>query len=116
MHWILGQKKVILLPEIGRVKNFLSFIRPHSRICIGIYIFIFKKQTNKQKKKNKTEIQIKQKILKNKREYIRKMDYKKICGRLGEDFSRHSHFRKQEHFLWPYAYQKFRCLALPGTW
>ena len=53
MHWILGQKKVILLPEIGRVKFFLSFIRPHSRICIGIYIFIFKKQTNKQKKTKK---------------------------------------------------------------
>ena len=41
---ILGQKKVVLFPEIGRVIVFLSLFRPHSRICIRIYIFSFKKQ------------------------------------------------------------------------
>ena len=32
---------------------FLSLTCPHSRICIRIYIFNFKKQANKQKKKKK---------------------------------------------------------------
>ena len=51
-------KKVVLFPEIGRVKKFLSLTRPHSRMCIRLYIYIYiylyifniKKQTNKQKK------------------------------------------------------------------
>ena len=35
-------------------ENFLSLTRPHSRMCIRIYILDFKKQqTNKQKNKNK---------------------------------------------------------------
>ena len=109
-----AKKTVVLFPEIGRVKFFLSFTRlhsrmcirilknilsltrPHSRMCIRIYIFNFKKQANKQKK---TRIQKKQKKLKKKREYIRKINKNKyICGRPGEDFSRHSHIRKQEYF------------------
>ena len=32
-----GQKKVVLFPEIGRGKIFLSPTRPHSRMCIRIY-------------------------------------------------------------------------------
>ena len=53
----LRPKKEVLFPEIGRVKNCLSVTRPHSRICIRIYIFNFKKhQTNKQKQK-KTRIE-----------------------------------------------------------
>ena len=46
-------KKVILFPEIGRVKIFLSLLRLYSRMCIRIFIFNFKKQTNKQAKKPK---------------------------------------------------------------
>ena len=55
------------------------------------------KQANKQKnKKSKNK-------LKMKRKYLRKINLKKlICGHPGEDFSRHPHFRKQEHFsFWP---------------
>ena len=47
-----AKKKVVLFPEIGRMKFFLSLTRPHSGVCIRIYIFNIKKQTNKQKKKN----------------------------------------------------------------
>ena len=47
-----ARKKVVLFPEIGRMKFFLSLTRPHSGVCIRIYIFNIKKQTNKQKKKN----------------------------------------------------------------
>ena len=46
------------------MKNFLSLTLPHSRMCIRIYIFNFKKQTNKQKKQ--TRIQTSKK---NKQEY-----------------------------------------------
>ena len=79
-------KKVILFLEIGRVKIFLSLTRPHSRMCIRVCIFDFKKQTNKQKKNKDTKK--KQKKLKKKREYLRKIDLKKfeVC----EDFCRHS--------------------------
>ena len=45
-------KKVILFPEITRVKMFLSFIHPHSRVCIRIYIFNFQKKKEKENKKN----------------------------------------------------------------
>ena len=38
-----------MLSEIGRVKTFLSLTRRHSRMCITIYIFNFKKQIKKQK-------------------------------------------------------------------
>ena len=46
----LGQQKVVLFLETDRVKKFLSLTRAHSRMCIRIYIFSFKKQTNKKKK------------------------------------------------------------------
>ena len=51
-NWAIVQteKKVVLFPEIGQVKT-LSLTRPHSRMCIRIYIFKFKKhQTNNNKK------------------------------------------------------------------
>ena len=47
---LLTPKKEVLLPEIGWVKMFLSLIHPHSRMCIRICIFNFKKQANKQNK------------------------------------------------------------------
>ena len=50
--FLLG-KKVVLFPEIGRVKFFLSPTRPHkSNAYEYIYIYIYiciKKQTHKQK-------------------------------------------------------------------
>ena len=48
-----GQRKIVSFPEIDRVKKFLSLTRPHSRICIRIYIFNFKKQQKKAIKKAK---------------------------------------------------------------
>ena len=42
----------MLFPEIGQVKEFLSLTLPHSRMCIRIHVFNFKKQTNKPKNKN----------------------------------------------------------------
>ena len=50
INFTLGQKKVVLFPEIGRVKNFLSVTCPHSRICSSIYIFDFNEQTSKKQK------------------------------------------------------------------
>ena len=47
------QKKVVLFPEIGRVKIFLSLTRSHSRIWIIIYIFKFKEQQTNNNKKPK---------------------------------------------------------------
>ena len=44
---------MVFFLEIGLMKLFSSFSRPHSRICIGIY-FLFqakKKHTHKQKAK-----------------------------------------------------------------
>ena len=67
-----AKKKVVLFPEIGRVKIFISLTRPHSRMCMAIYIFNFKKQTNKQKKKReykKKQKKKQQKKLMKKREY-----------------------------------------------
>ena len=66
-----------MFPEIDRVKIFLSLTRPYSRICIRIYIFNFKKQTNKQKKKQKTKQNKntkKEKETKEKKEYLQKID------------------------------------------
>ena len=40
---ISGEKKLGLFPEIGWIKKFLSLARPQSRMCIRIYVFIFKK-------------------------------------------------------------------------
>ena len=48
----IRHKKVVLFPEIDRVKFFSSLTRPHSRMCIRIHVFNFKKQTNKPKNKN----------------------------------------------------------------
>ena len=70
-------KKVILFPEITRVKMFLSFIHPHSRVCIRIYIFNFqKKKKGKQKKlpKNK-ETKKKQQEDKNKQRKVKQNKY-----------------------------------------
>ena len=44
-----AKKKVVLFPEIRRMKKILSLNRPHIRMCIRIYILNFKKQTKKQK-------------------------------------------------------------------
>ena len=44
----MGAKKVVLFPEISRVKIFLSLTRPHSRMCIRIYIFNLKNKKQKQ--------------------------------------------------------------------
>ena len=62
MYTFIKPKKVVLFPEIGEVKIFLSLTRPHSRMCIRIIIFCFKKtHTGKQKagqtkqKKRKTK-------------------------------------------------------------
>ena len=63
-RFLSRKKKLVLFPEIGRVKIFLSLTRPYSRMCIK------KQQTNKQKNKNKK----KQKKLKKKREYLQKID------------------------------------------
>ena len=45
-------KKVLLL-AIGRVKVFLLLIRPHSGMCIKMYIFKFKKQQTNNNNKRK---------------------------------------------------------------
>ena len=64
---MLRPKKVVMFPEIGRVKMFLSNIQ----MGIRIYIFDLKKhQTNKQKKQESK----KQKKLKKDREYVQKID------------------------------------------
>ena len=44
-------KKLVLFPEIGRVKNFLSLTRPHSQMCLNIYAFNLKKQKLEEDKK-----------------------------------------------------------------
>ena len=67
------KKKVVLFPEIGRVKIFLSLTSPHSRMCIKIYskyILIFQKKPTKQ---NKTKEDKKQKNPKKKRECLWKI-------------------------------------------
>ena len=48
-------KKVVLFPEIGRVKFFSSLTHPHSRMCIRIYIFCSKKKTHTQTKTKKKQ-------------------------------------------------------------
>ena len=53
--------KVVLFPEIGQVKDFLSLTRPHSRMRIRIYNFNLKeekkKRENKKSKRNQRRIQ-----------------------------------------------------------
>ena len=41
---LLRSEKVVLFPEIGRVKNVLSLIHPYSRMCVNIFL-IWKKNT-----------------------------------------------------------------------
>ena len=47
---VTRSKKVVLFPEIDRVKIDLSLTRPHGRNCIRTQYFLLK-QTNKQTKK-----------------------------------------------------------------
>ena len=46
---------LVLFPETSWVKIVLSLTYTHSPMCIKIYIFNFKKQTNKQKENKNTE-------------------------------------------------------------
>ena len=55
-HYILA-KKSNLVSENRPDENSLITHRPHSLMCIRIYIFNFKKQTNEQKKQKKTRRQ-----------------------------------------------------------
>ena len=48
-------EKSSLVSGNGGVNFFLSFTCLHSRMCKGIYIFNFKKQTSKQKKNKNTK-------------------------------------------------------------
>ena len=67
----LRQKiKVVLFPEIGRVKILLSLTCPRSRMCSGIYIFNLKTTQKEQQKKQEEK---KQKKLKKIREYMWKI-------------------------------------------
>ena len=69
----LRQKiKVVLFPEIGRVKILLSLTCPRSRMCNGIYIFNLKTKTT-QKEQQKKQEEKKQKKLKKIREYMWKI-------------------------------------------
>ena len=49
----LGPKKIALFPEIGWGKIFSSLTRPHSRMCIRIYIFCFKQKNTHTETKTK---------------------------------------------------------------
>ena len=60
-------KKVVLFPEISRVKKNLSLTRPHSQICIRIYIFLFQRTSSKQTNKQKTNKQTNKQKTKNKK-------------------------------------------------
>ena len=51
---ILGQKKVVLFLEKGRMKKILLPTRPHSRMCINMFL-ISKKKTKKQEDKKAKE-------------------------------------------------------------
>ena len=114
-------KKVILFPEIGLVKFFLSPTRPHKSNVYNTY-FLF--QENTQTKKNSTSKFIRTNLhfvlqtmkdrvfcfstknsavrvvfkcqiaLKNLIKLIKK---KVFCGHPGENFYRQSQFRKQEY-------------------
>ena len=79
-------------------------------MSIRIYIFKIKKQTSKQKKQNKTKREYKKaKETKEEKRTSPENRLKKNCGRPGEDFSRHLHFRKQELFF--FFFQPY-CTAL----
>ena len=51
----LRPKKLVLFPEIGQVKSFLSLTCPHSRMCIILYVFIFNFKTQINKQTNKKQ-------------------------------------------------------------
>ena len=54
MKVLIRPKKVVLFPETGRLKNFLSLNHSHSCACIRIYICCFKqKYTHREKQKAK---------------------------------------------------------------
>ena len=54
MKVLIRPKKVVLFPETGRLKKFLSLNHSHSCTCIRIYICCFK-QKNKHKEKQKAK-------------------------------------------------------------
>ena len=89
----LRSKKVFLFPKIGRVKIF--YHSPARTVkCVLEYIFLISKnkETSKKQRKRKKEKETK----KEKNIYPENQLKKEICGRLGEDFPCHPHFRKQE--------------------
>ena len=117
-------KKVVLFPEIGRAKIFLSPTRPHkSKVYENIYIYFFiskKTQTKKihqqicsyectffsSKQKKGLFVFQQRKVLleqlfnfklclENSTKSIKKI----FCGCLGEDFFRYPHFRTQKFFF-----------------
>ena len=80
--WCLGQKKVVLFPEIGRVNIFSSLTRLRSRMCIRIYIFCFKPKKNTQKQKaEKTKESRKIKETKEEMEKENFIVVNNICGK-----------------------------------
>ena len=90
-----AEKKSSLVSGNRPGKKFLSLIRQHSRMCIKVYIFKFKKhQTNKKQESKKAK-----ETKEEKRISPENRLKKYICGRPGEDFSRHQHFRKQEYYF-----------------
>ena len=58
--WLGQKKKVVLFPEIGQMKNFLSLTLPHSRMCIRINLFQTKKTHNQKAKETKENRKIKE--------------------------------------------------------
>ena len=66
---MIRPKKVVLFPEIGPVKIFLSLTRPQSRMCIRKHVSNLKQKTKKTNKKKKNEDK-KQKKLKKKKNNI----------------------------------------------
>ena len=69
-----AKKKGVLFLEIDRVKVFLSLTRLHSRMCIKIYIFKFKKRQANNINNKKNKHQKKQKKIIKKGEYLPKID------------------------------------------
>ena len=110
---ISSNQNIVNLKTFPKAKKFLFrrsarsklFCHSPSRVveCVSEYIFqilknkqIKSKQTNKQKNNNNKNTK-KQEKLKNKREYLRENQFK--SRRLGEDFCRRPHFRKEEYFF-----------------
>ena len=55
MQYVLDQRKVVMFPETSRLKKILSLTRPHSPMCIKIYIFNFKKTKPKIARRQKAK-------------------------------------------------------------